>query len=68
MCRSGINTKIFGAHSTRAAATSKAKQLSVPIADIMKKAGWSRKSTFAKFYDKKIVDSDQVSEAVLRLQ
>ena len=37
MLRTGINTEIFGPHSVHAAAaTSKAKEYSVPIADIMR--------------------------------
>ena len=50
--RSGIDTNIYGSHSVRSASTSKAKLKMVPIADIINKAGWTRQSTFAKFYDK----------------
>lgn len=67
MCRAGIDIKMFGPHSVRAASASKAKLMAVPIADIMKTAGWSNKQTFAKFYDKKIMPENKVSEAVLQL-
>ena len=65
MTRSGIDTNIYGSHSVRSASTSKAKLKMVPIADIINKAGWSRQSTFAKFYDKEIQESDRFEEAVL---
>ena len=47
-----MNTKVFSAHSTRAAAASAAHSNNVPISTIMEAAGWSRESTFQKFYDK----------------
>ena len=67
MCRAGIDINVFGPHSVRAASASKAKSMAVPVADIMKSAGWSNKQTFAKYYDKKIVTENLVSEAVLKL-
>ena len=40
--------------------------MSVPIASIMSKAGWTQESTFVKFYDKHIVpEVDPFQEAVL---
>ena len=47
--KAGINTKIFGAHSTRAAATSAAKSANKSINTIMDAAGWSSESTFESF-------------------
>lgn len=44
----------FTPHSTRSAATSKAFFEKVPIDTIMKSAGWSSGSTFAKHYKKPI--------------
>lgn len=52
--KAGINTKVFGAHSTRAAATSAAHSNNISINTIMDAAGWSRESTFRRFYDKPI--------------
>ena len=49
---SGIDTDSFSAHSTRAAATSAAKRKGLATADILKMAGWSRVSTFERFYFK----------------
>jgi hypothetical protein len=66
MARAGIDTDMFKAHSTRAAVASKAKAAHIPVKDIMEKAGWSRESTFAKFYDKK-VEKDRFVETILKL-
>lgn len=55
---SGINTELFGAGSTRAAAASKIKQQGANIEDIIKLAGWSRSSTFAKFYAKTVCEEN----------
>ena len=67
MCRSGIDTKIYGSHSVRSASSSKAKVSGVPIATILERAGWSSESTFARFYSRKITsDRDQYQESVLR--
>ncbi|XP_013419712.1 uncharacterized protein LOC106180300 [Lingula anatina] len=60
---SGIDTTQFSAHSTRAAAASKAKIKCVPLETIMKTAGWSNCGTFGKFYSKDIVDSHVISFA-----
>jgi site-specific recombinase XerD len=54
MSQAGINTDIFKAHSTRAAATSKAIRKDIPLESIMKAASWSTTSTFFKFYNKSI--------------
>lgn len=67
MLRSGIDTNQFKAHSIRAAATSKASDLSVPTPDILKAAGWSNASTFARFYKKSVKTSSTFAEAVVRL-
>lgn len=63
--KSGINTSIFTAHSTRHAATSIANKLGVNIDVIRKTAGWSQSSaTFARFYNKEIV-VDNFANSVL---
>ena len=54
MAKAGIDTTRFKAHSTRAAATSKAKATGVSMADILKAAVWSRESTFEQFYHRPI--------------
>ena len=50
----GIDTTIFKAHSYRAASSSKAKALGVPIEDILKTGNWTNSSTWQKFYHKPI--------------
>lgn len=61
---SGVDTAKFTA--VQPAAASKAKAMAVPVTCIMAKAGWSRETTFAKYYDKHIIaESDPFQEAVL---
>ena len=45
----------FKAHSTRSAASSAAKCAGMSIADLLKLAGWTRTSTFERFYHKPIM-------------
>ena len=49
MKEAGIDVNTFKSHSTRAASTSTAKRMDVPIEDILKTAGWSTEQTFQKF-------------------
>ncbi|MPC62091.1 hypothetical protein E2C01_056173 [Portunus trituberculatus] len=66
LCMSGIAVSKFSAGSVRPAAASKAGVATVPVACIMVKAGSSRESTFAKYYNKNIVAaSDLFQDAVL---
>ena len=66
LCMSGIDVSKFSAGSVRPAAASKAGVAAVPVACIMAKAGWSRESTFARYYNKSIVPaSDPFQDAVL---
>ena len=67
LANAGIDTNQFGAHSTRSASTSAAKQSGLDIATIMTAAGWSNASTFALFYDKPIEQSPDANfgQAVL---
>ena len=66
MCKSGINVELFRPHSTRAAATSKASESSVPLDQIIATAGWSSSSTFAKFYHKPIGANDSSAASILQ--
>lgn len=68
MARPGIDIQKFTAHGIRAAATSKAKAMMVPISDILKTAGLYQESTFSKFYDKKIQGQNNFAEVVLRCE
>ena len=51
---SGIDITVFSAGSTRSASSSKALRQGAPIEDILKGGGWSRASTFSKWYKKDI--------------
>ena len=65
LLKAGIDPS-FGPHSTRAASTSKAKLGGISLETIMKTAGWSSSSVFAKFYDKPVVTQLQtVQDAIL---
>lgn len=62
---SGIDVNKFKAHSTRAAAATKAST-SLTTDEILKHVGWSKESTFQTYYNKPICTSQsQFDEAVL---
>ena len=63
MKEAGIDTSTFTAHSTRGAATSKAKAAGVPMADILKAANWSSSSTFCRFYNRPT--NDRFGQSIL---
>jgi hypothetical protein len=65
MIRAGISDS-FGSHSVRAAVVSKANLSGVPLKDILERAGWSNQSTFAKFYNKKVVKDSTFDHTVLK--
>ena len=50
--RAGVDTAVWGAHSTRGASTSKAARAGVSTQTILKTACWKRVGTFKKFYQK----------------
>ena len=54
---SGIDINKYTSHSSRSAATSKAKQKGISLTAISKYAGWSSERTFALHYDKEIVSN-----------
>ena len=62
---SGVDTKVFSAHSTRSAATSKMHSCGEPIDLILKSAGWSTESTFAKFYKRSVTVTRSFSSDIL---
>jgi hypothetical protein len=55
MEKAGIDVSVFKPHSTRAAATSAAHRNHVPVQTIMNNAMWKTPSTFARFYNKPLV-------------
>ena len=50
----GIDVSIFSAHSSHTASTSYSANAQLPLADILKAAGWSNARTFAEHYNKPI--------------
>jgi len=66
MFEAGIDTQMFKAHSTRAAATSAARNKCVPMKEILATAGWSNSKTFAKYYDKPIINENMFANTLLK--
>ena len=65
LASAGIDTKMYSAHSTRCASTSKA--VATVSADmIIRTAGWNEESTFRKFYDRPVALTNQMSTSVLK--
>ena len=50
--KTGVDTLVFQAHSTRAASSTKAVLSGLTVKEIMSAADWSSKGTFQKFYYK----------------
>ena len=50
----GVDMAIFSPHSTRGASTSAAVASKVPLATIIKIAGWAQENTFRQFYHRPI--------------
>ena len=61
----GVDTSIYKAHSTRAAATSAANRKGVPITQILSAAGWANERTFRRFYNKPLEMKGQFARSVL---
>jgi len=64
MTVSGIDTSTYKGHSTRAAATWKAKAAGLSVSEIVKAANWTNARTFHRFYDRS-VDQSGFANAVL---
>ena len=67
MKNAGIDIERYGAYSTRAASVSKAALLNISMDQIMKTAGWTRQSTFEKFYHKEVVGEQNYDDVLLNL-
>ena len=52
MSAAGIDTDVYKAHSTRAAASSAASGTDLPVKAILEQAGWSNERTFHLYYKK----------------
>ena len=50
----GVDLTRFKPHSTRAASSSAASQAKVPLATILRTAGWSSEYTFVQYYQKEV--------------
>ncbi|MCG7884355.1 MAG: tyrosine-type recombinase/integrase [Candidatus Thiodiazotropha taylori] len=61
---SGIDTSVFSTHSTRSAATS-AAVTKIPIDTIIRTAGWTKDSTFRRFYKRPVVSTSVFSHSIL---
>ena len=55
---SGVDIDKFSAHSCRSASTSRNQLAGLSLPDIMRFAGWSNASTFAKHYNKPIINEN----------
>ena len=62
----GIDISTYSAHSSRAAATSHAKQQGLSLSEIMKTAGWTSSSVFERFYHKPKEQMESFGEVVLK--
>ena len=51
----GVDIDMFKPHSTRHAASTAAYQASVPLDEILQRAGWSNANTFKRFYYKHVI-------------
>ena len=69
MRAAGIDISLFAPGSTRAAASSKAEAAGASIDEILKGGGWSRASTFTKWYKKPIHKKQKpIGDYVLKSQ
>lgn len=66
--KSGIDIKLYGAHSTRHASTSAARRAGINLEVIRKAAGWSESShVFLKYYNRDITSADTLfAESLLK--
>ena len=64
MQKSGIDIAVFRPHSCRAASTSAAYDKGMPIATIMKAAGWSSAKTYYQ-YHKKLIQEETFSTNII---
>ena len=56
----GIDVSIFKDHSTRAASSSKASKAGLSLADILERGSWSSNSTWQIFYNKQIMNENDL--------
>ena len=51
-----VDKDVFKAHSTHSTSSSKSKQVGIPYTDFLKRGSWKGANTFAKLYDKYIIN------------
>ncbi len=61
LSNAGIDTEQIGAHSIRSAATSYARFKGLPLSVILNAAGWTRETTFERYYHKTIDNRDDLN-------
>ena len=66
MTKAGLDMSLFTAHSVRSASTSAAGRANVPLQTILKTAGWSRQTTFSKYYEKPLQKTTDFGHAVIQ--
>ena len=60
-----MDTTVFKAHSTRAAAASAASAKKCAIDDVLKDGGWSSVTTLAKYYGETCTTQHSFADAIL---
>lgn len=66
MAAAGIDVTTYQGHSTRSAATSKARAAGLSVTEIVQRANWTNAGTFQKFYNRAdSIETDQFAEVVL---
>lgn len=61
----GVDLTDFKPHSIRAASTSAASRMSVPLETILRTAGWSNQCTFAQYYQKEVHEQGDYATRIL---
>ena len=67
MADAGVDVNTFKPYSTRAAAVSKVKSVSVPVKEILDTAGWSSERTFDRFYNTPFQGNSGFATSVLHI-
>ena len=65
LSKSGVDTNVYHAHSVRSASSSAAVRSGVSLDEIMNKCGWSNSQTFARWYNKPIINVNSFATGVL---
>jgi len=63
----GLDTAVFSAHSVRGASTTAASLGGASIEEVLTSAGWSNRETFARFYNRPLLNKEKLAydEAIL---